>query len=185
MIQKLIIKIAKFLNKNNVSYMLIGGQAVLLYGGVRLTEDIDVVLGVDTNSLRKIKNILRQMGLVIPKNIDDSFVKKTNVLVGVDRITGIRIDFIFSFTPYERQALRRATRIKLNNYNVNFASCEDTIIHKMFARRPRDLEDIRILLAKNINRLDIGYTKRWLREFSKVVGSDLVKELDKILKSIR
>ena len=180
MIQKLITKIARHLDKNNIPYMLIGGQAVLLYGMVRLTEDIDITLGIDIDKLSLTKKLLKEIGLVIPKNIDDAFVKKTNVLVGIDKATGIRIDFIFSFTPYEKQALKRARKVRLNNYNVSFASCNDTIIHKIFAGRPRDLEDAGILLKKNMKTLDIAYIKKWLREFSDIAGHNLVKELEKI-----
>ena len=183
MIQKLITKIARHLDKENIPYMLIGGQAVLLYGMVRLTEDIDITLGVDTDKLNLMKKLLKEIKLVIPKNIDDAFIKKTNVLVGIDKATGIRIDFIFSFTPYEKQALKRARIVRLNNYNVSFASCEDTIIHKIFASRPRDLEDARILLKKNMKALDIAYIKKWLREFSDIARHNLVKELEKILNS--
>ncbi len=180
MIQKLIANIAKRLDKNKIPYMLIGGQAVLLYGLVRLTEDIDITLGVDIDKLDKMKSVLEGAGLVIPKNANDSFVRKTNVLVGVDKETGIRVDFIFSFTPYEKQALKRARKVKLNNYNVNFASCEDTVIHKMFAGRPRDLEDVRVLWEKNKKALDTAYIKKWLKEFSDIAASNLVKEFKKV-----
>ena len=33
--------------------MLIGGQAVLLYGEPRLTRDIDITLGVDVDKIRR------------------------------------------------------------------------------------------------------------------------------------
>ena len=39
MIKKLIKKIAKSLDKEGIPYMIIGGQAVLLYGRTRLTRD--------------------------------------------------------------------------------------------------------------------------------------------------
>ncbi len=183
MFQKLIVKIVKRLDRNSIPYMLIGGQAVLLYGIVRLTEDIDITLGVDIDKLNQMKKILKETGLAIPKSINDNFVKKTNVLVGIDKDTGIRVDFIFSFTPYEKQALKKARKVRLNNYKVNFASCEDTIIHKMFAARPRDLEDAKILLQKNIKGLDTLYIKKWLKEFSDIAGYDLVKAFKKTLNS--
>lgn len=181
MIKELIVNIAKQLDKNNIPYMLIGGQAVLLYGQLRLTEDIDITLGIDIDGLNKMKSILQEMGLVIPKNVEDSFVKKTNVLIGIDKETGIRIDFIFSFTPYEKQALKRAKKVKINNYNVSFASCEDTIIHKMFAGRARDSEDVRILWEKNKKALNIAYIKKWLKGFSAIAERDLVKGFIRII----
>jgi hypothetical protein len=41
-IENLIKKIAQLLDRRNISYMIIGGQAVLLYGRPRLTRDIDL-----------------------------------------------------------------------------------------------------------------------------------------------
>jgi len=74
------------------------------------------------------------------------------------------VDFIFSFTPYESQAIKRANKIKILGHEVCFASVEDLIIHKIFAGRPRDIEDVRVLMLKNQN-IDILYTERWLKEF--------------------
>jgi len=184
MIEKLIVKIAQALDKYKIPYMIIGGQAVLFYGGVRLTEDIDITLGIDIDKLNQMKKLLKEIGLITPKNINDDFTRKTNVLIGIDKATGIRVDFIFSFTPYERQALKRTKKVKLNNYNVKFASCEDVIIHKMFAGRPRDLEDAQVLLAKNFKRLDITYIKKWLKSFSKIIADTPVKEFKKMIKGV-
>lgn len=47
---------------------------------------------------------------------------------------------------------------------VSFASPEDIIVHKIFARRPRDLEDARGILLKNPG-LDRTYILQWLQEF--------------------
>ena len=47
-----------------------------------------------------------------------------------------------------------------------FATAEDVIVHKIFAGRPRDLEDVRSILLKNPD-LDRTYVRKWLREFEK------------------
>jgi predicted nucleotidyltransferase len=86
------------------------------------------------------------------------------VLPSLDESTGIRVDFIFSFTPYESQAIKRAKKVKILEYDVCFASVEDLIIHKVFAGRPRDIEDVRLVVLKNRN-IDISYIERWLKEF--------------------
>ena len=52
MFKKLLKKIANELNTNNIPYMVIGGQAVLLYGEPRLTKDIDITLGIGIDGLR-------------------------------------------------------------------------------------------------------------------------------------
>ncbi len=42
MFEHLLAKIATALNKAEIPYMVIGGQAVLLYGEPRLTKGIDI-----------------------------------------------------------------------------------------------------------------------------------------------
>jgi hypothetical protein len=39
--------------------MVIGGQAVLLYGEPRLTRNIDITLGIDVNELEKVKRVIQ------------------------------------------------------------------------------------------------------------------------------
>lgn len=84
----------------------------------------------------------------IPKDIE-SFVKETMVLPAIDESTGIRVDFIFSFTSYETEAIKRARKVTIMDEEVSFATPEDLIIHKTFAGRPRDLEYVRTVILKN------------------------------------
>lgn len=148
--------------------MVIGGQAVLLYGEPRLTKDIDITLGVNTDQLDAVLDIVREVSLQpLPQDIP-SFVKRTMVLPAQDENSGIRIDFIFSFTPYERQAIPRAKEVFFSGQQIRFAALEDLIIHKIFAGRPRDLEDVRILAVKNPG-LDRAYVEKWLKQFDRAL----------------
>jgi hypothetical protein len=54
MFQKLLKKIANELNTCNIPYMVIGGQAVLIYGEPRLTKDIDITLGIGINGPKEV-----------------------------------------------------------------------------------------------------------------------------------
>lgn len=144
--------------------MVIGGQAVLLYGEPRLTRDIDITLGVDSDHLDELLEIARDLMLQVLPDEVRKFVLQTMVLPCLHEATGIRVDFIFSFTPYETQAVQRANRIQIQGVEVCFASPEDVIIHKIFAGRPRDREDVRSILLRNDD-LDIPYIQSWLDEF--------------------
>ena len=104
---------------------------------------------------------------ILPSNIH-TFVKQTMVLPMKEKTTGIRIDFIFSYTPYEQQALQRVFKKKILNQEVCFASIEDLIIHKIFAQRPRDLEDVKSILIKN-PKIDTAYIRKWLMEFDQSI----------------
>jgi predicted nucleotidyltransferase len=179
---ELLARIACGLSGRNLPYMIIGGQAVLLYGEPRLTKDIDITLGVNVDRLDELLSLAKELSLTpIPEDIP-SFVQKTMVLPVLEKNTGIRVDFIFSFTPYKMQAIGRAKKIILSGQEVRFASLEDLILHKIFAGRPRDLEDVRTLILKNPGS-DVRYIRRWLKEFdASVQGKGFVKTFEKIIK---
>jgi hypothetical protein len=46
MFTQLLERIAHGLDERQIPYMVIGGQAVLIYGEPRLTRDIDITVGV-------------------------------------------------------------------------------------------------------------------------------------------
>jgi len=173
---KLIRRIAEALDQAKIPYMIIGGQAVLLYGRPRLTRDIDITLGIDTNEFAKLSEVCRRLELRILPESPSDFVQRTRVLPAEEPQSRIRMDFIFSFSEYERQAIDRAKRITMDAYPVRFASCEDILIHKMVAGRAVDIEDVRHLLAKNREQLDLTYLRRWLSEFGAIPEHEQIVE---------
>jgi hypothetical protein len=164
MFEEILSKIGKVFQRHGLPYMIIGGQAVLLYGEPRLTRDIDITLGVNIDRLDELLAVAQELALKpIPRDIQN-FVKETMVLPAIEETTGIRVDFIFSFSPYETQAFKRVNKISILNQEICFASPEDLIIHKIFSGRPRDLEDVRTVLLKNPH-IDFLYIDDWLKEF--------------------
>lgn len=179
MFERLLERIAKALESIGIPYMVIGGQAVLLYGEPRLTKDIDIALGVDLDRLADVLRLVRSIDLN-PLVDPDTFTKQTMVLPCADPGTGIRVDLIFSFTPYERQAMTRVRKVKVGETEIHFASVEDLIVHKMIAGRPRDLEDVKTVLVKNAN-ADLSYIRHWLSTFSAASGEDPVARFNQIV----
>ena len=184
MFQELMARIAASLNVRKIPYMIIGGQAVLLYGEPRLTRDIDVTLGTDVSRLSDVLRTAEDIGVTpLPDNMED-FVRRTMVLPTQHSETGIRVDFIFSFTPYEIEAIARGHKVSMAGQEVNFAQIEDLIIHKIFAGRPRDLEDVRSVLTRNPE-VDVDYIRRWLRQFDESVeGGSFTETFEEILSGL-
>jgi hypothetical protein len=173
MFGRLLARIASALARRKIPYMVIGGQAVLRYGEPRATKDIDITLGIGIEGLPSIKRIIDSLGLIYLVENPDEFARATMVVPAAEPASGVRVDFILSFSPYERQALRRTCPVKLEGTVVRFASLEDVVIHKIIAGRPRDIEDIESILLKN-PAFDAAYIKKWLREFEKTVGENLL-----------
>lgn len=182
MFTALLEKIALALDDAGIAYMVIGGQAVLLYGEPRLTKDIDITLGAGLDRLADVLTLAENAGLK-PLVPPDQFTRQTMVLPCEDPTTGIRVDFVFSFSPYERQALERVRKVRIGKADVRFASLEDVIIHKIIAGRPRDLEDVRAMLLKNPS-VDLVYTRRWLQGFSEALSEPFLDRFTEILRGI-
>jgi hypothetical protein len=103
-----------------------------------------------------------------------------------DPDTGIRVDFILSFSPYERDAIGRAVLVPLGEASVRFATADDLVIHKILAGRARDLDDARAILLKNPN-IDVAEVRRVLQDFQEGLesGSELTDRFDAIWDDVK
>lgn len=157
--------------------MLIGGQAVLLHGEPRLTHDIDITLAALPDRLPDLLEVCRYTGLsALPQNVEE-FVRRTFVLPTGAVDSAIRVDFIFSSTMYESEAIDRAEDVMMAGIPVPFATAEDLVLHKLFAARPRDLEDAAGVVRRKGHQLDWDYLRRWAREFAAVPGRETLPEM--------
>lgn len=179
MFERLLKRLARGLNQAGLQYMVIGGQAVLLYGEPRLTKDIDITIGADLNRLSEVRHFVETLGLRLLAD-PETFTRQTMVLPCQEPESGIRVDFIFSFTPYEQQALARVKTVKVGDTEVCFASLEDLVVHKMIAGRPRDLEDVTNVLRKNSS-ADLSYILHWLGEFSTAMNEPLLDGFNQLV----
>jgi len=179
MFQELLEKIALALEMREIPYMLIGGQAVLLYGEPRLTRGIDIILGMGPEQLSDVRDMVKGLGWKVLVEAPETFVRKTMVLPCLEPEMGIRVDLIFSSSPYEREAMERVRRVPIGRAQVRFASIEDLIIHKIIAGRQRDLEDVKSVLIKNPG-VDVTYIRRWLAPFEEILLEPLLKRFDEI-----
>ena len=184
MFQTLLEKLALSLEKRKIAYMIIGGQAVLLYGDPRLTRDIDITIGLGPDEISDINEVIDELNYKILVDSPGSFVVKTNVLPCSEPETGIRIDFIFSYSEYEKQALKKVNIINIGKAEVCFASVEDIVIHKIIAGRARDIEDVKNILIKN-NNIDREYIINWLGQFDASLSQSFLLSFEDVWRASR
>ena len=179
MFQQLLARLAGEFDVRQLPYMVIGGQAVLVHGEPRLTRDIDVTIGATPDALEDVLGAVRHVGLKpLVENLHE-FVRDTWVLPCGDIQSGIRVDLMFSFTAFEREAMNRAVPVHMDNRTVRVATAEDLVILKILAARPRDLEDARTVLLKN-PALDHSYVTRCLTELEADTGQPLLERLQQL-----
>ena len=182
MLTDLLKKVANQFNINKIPYMVIGGQALLLYSQPRFTNDIDITLGLDIDNVDYIIQITDKINLKpLPDNPSD-FVNQTMVLPMVDTETERRVDLIFSFTEYENDAISRANRYEIDNIQISYASPEDLIVMKIISGRQIDLEDVKNILLQNPH-LNKNLIINILNEFGKFLNIDFTDTFIKIVNS--
>ncbi|MGA2062152.1 MAG: nucleotidyl transferase AbiEii/AbiGii toxin family protein [Thermoguttaceae bacterium] len=183
MFESLLKKLALGLEQESVPYMIFGGQAVLLYGEPRITRDIDVTLGLDAAQPEPILRLIKLLRLIVLVDEVEDFLRQTFVLPVLDPESNIRIDFVFSLSEFERQAIKRSKQVAIGNVKIRFVSLEDLIILKIFAGRPRDLEDVKSLIKKNPG-FDRSFVETSLQDFDSELDIHCLHSFNQIMQEL-
>jgi hypothetical protein len=146
--------LAKWLDKQSIPYMVIGGYAVTVWGEPRFTRDLDVTVSVPAERLNAVVESLCSDFTVL---VSDPlrFVNDTRVLPMMVR--SVPVDMVFALLPYEEDAIARSREITLASGRIQVCSPEDLILHKIVSHRPRDHEDIEGVFRYRHSELDYGY----------------------------
>jgi predicted nucleotidyltransferase len=132
----------KYLNKNRVRYLLIGGWAVGIHSNPRLTIDINFLIGVDDKNIEKLISALKDFGI---KNVPPEFFKIEDNTFRIGR-SPLRIDILNMALGIEfEKCYKRKQIVKLDGILVKLISRNDLIASKLAAHREKDLADVREL----------------------------------------
>ena len=173
-------RIAAAMTAAHVRYMVIGGQAVLHYGQSRLTEDIDITIGLGIDDWWRADALMRGAGFV-PRVADyETVAVEGSILLLADRTTSIRVDAALAGSSFEEAAFARVIFHRIGSTDIAFVSPEDLVIQKIVAGRERDHDDLRRLLRKQKS-LDLVHIERWLHDFGAALDRDLLAEFKRLV----
>lgn len=149
------------LDRAGIRYCLVGGVAVNLHGVPRLTYDVDLVVAVDPESLRTVRQTLEALGLRcrVPVELESlgvdgerarlkqeknlhavTFTDPNNPLHEVDILVSPDVDI--------SEIIDRAETLDADGLPFRVASLRDLIAMKRIAGRDQDLSD-----AEHLERL--------------------------------
>ena len=154
-------------------YALIGGLALAPYNVIRATQDIDLL--VDLESADVIERALATLGYRSLHRSKDA----ANYVRGNERV-----DFLYAHRPAANRLLADARTLVTSLGALRVISSEGLIGFKLQGltndpRRTQDLEDIRALLRANRERLDMVQVREYFRLFDREsLLNDLLRELD-------
>src|SRR5699024_760308 len=163
--------------------MIIGGYAVLYHGHARFTEDIDIVVGVDASYLENILEAVSGKFLSRTENTK-AFVRQTNVLPLLEAEDEVRVDLIFSFLEFERNAIIRSDKTSIEQQTINIVKAEDLIVYKILAGRARDIDDIESILDHKKGKINIAQVTANIMDLSTALADDsLIAKWEEIYSS--
>jgi len=181
-IAELLAELAAALGRLERRWYLFGAQAVVLWGRPRTSLDIDVTVELGVDETPRLVRALGEAGLElrIHTGIDD-FVRRTRVLPFLHAASGVPVDVVLAGPGLEERFFERARIVRIGGADVPVLCPEDLVVTKILAGRPKDLEDVRGILAERVNSLDLPAIRSTLRELEEALGqSDLLPALERL-----
>ncbi len=128
------LEIIRLLEKAKIPYCLIGGVAVLMYGGRASTLDLDFYIVA-----RHRKRLIRAIETI------GATIEARGEFQYKGSFRGFRFDVLIADRWVGLPAIKRAKKQTFGNTSLNIATAEDVIIMKTLADRPIDRRDIQEL----------------------------------------
>lgn len=169
--ETLIARIAKILYKLNIPYFITGGYAVSVWGRLRATFDVDVVVEMAHPHVAQLARELKKLGKAV--YVDEAMMRSALLMRGEFNIihgeSGIKIDF---FIPQDTERLqhelKRAKTRMIKGQRVYFISPEDLILSKLrwynLGGGEHHLEDAASVIKRMGSKLYYPYLKAQAKE---------------------
>jgi Nucleotidyltransferase of unknown function (DUF6036) len=170
-----------WLREAQVPGVVIGGIAASLLGRPRVTKDIDLLISADPDRWPALVD--RGARFRLEPRISDAveFARRSRMLLLRHQPSKLDVDVTVAGLPFEEEALRRPVMVEVGGLQLPVASPEDLIVMKSVAHRPQDVTDVEGLLDRYTD-LDLDRVKDQLREFSAVLGPEILDDFLKLLR---
>lgn len=160
-------EIQQTLQEKSWPFCFIGGLAVMRWGEIRMTQDIDLCLLCGFgNEDRYIDELLpRYSGRLSDA---DAFARTNRVLL-LYASNNVPVDVSLSGLVFEEEMIRRASPFAFDtDSSLLTCSAEDLVVLKAFAERDKDWADIESIILKQGDRLDLDYIVKQLTPFCEI-----------------
>ena len=146
----------QFIQEEGWPFCFIGGLAVIRWGKVRMTQDVDLsLLSGFGNEEVYVDALLSRFRSRISNAKDFALTNRVLLLLASN---GVAVDISLAGLPFEQEMIERATSFSYSpDCSLITCSAEDLIILKAFAARTKDWTDIEGILIRQDPGLDFNY----------------------------
>jgi hypothetical protein len=166
---ELLQKIVEALDRLEISYLITGSVAAMAYGEPRLTNDIDIVAGIDERHVAGLLAAFPPEEFYLSEEMIREAIHRRLQFTIIHPASGLKIDIIVrKDTPFDESRFSRIRRIRpAESYFANFAAPEDIIVMKMKyyleGGSEKHLRDITGILKISREEVDMAYIELWSR----------------------
>ena len=158
-------KIANILQTLKIPYLVTGGAAVVVWGRPRFTADVDVIVELREDQVKRLVDVLVKEGYVDEDAVREA-LKYESEFNFIDEATGVKVDFwILKDDAFNKSRLKRRVAQDIFGQKIYFISAEDLILIKLLwfeeSKSTRHLEDIQSIFDFTKDQLDFDYLKKW------------------------
>jgi len=179
---ELLAALSRILKARKLRWYVFGAQAAIAYGSPRVTLDVDVTVVVDSGRVPPLLAALRKARFRPRVDDVEAFLARTRVLPLWFEKTRMPLDLVVARDALELAFAERSREIDVGGLTVPVICPEDLIVAKLFAGRPRDLDDVRAVIFTQRNTLDVKHVRRLLGELDAAEDrSELLPRFEQLL----
>jgi hypothetical protein len=150
-----------------IPYLITGSVASMAYGEPRLTNDIDLVAGIESQHIAALVEAFPAPTFFLSDEAIRAAIAHQTQCNIIHPASGLKVDVIVRRdTPFDRSRFARARTLRpTESYPAAFASAEDVIIKKMEYYKEggseKHLRDITGMLTISGSEIDQHYIGEW------------------------
>lgn len=170
---------ARLIERLGYPAAIIGAVAVIAHGFPRATADIDLAVAAPPGDLERLIASARAVGF--RPRIDDAVeFARMNAVLLLEHESGFPLDLTLATQEFEERALTQRVTRTIGETAIEVAPLGAMLVYKMVASRPKDLEDVRALIATG-QAFDRNEVERTLAEFDAILETDRLNEFRRLL----
>lgn len=168
---EVLLALAGLFGRRGLSWYLSDARAIALWGRPATGTEVDVTVALGALAPADLVRDLATAGFTLRLgSAFAEFVERHRLVPVVHEASGIPVDIVLAGSSLEEIFLERAVPVLVAGRPIPVISPEDLVVTKVLAGRPKDLEEIRGILATQGGKLDRERVRETLSALEQALG---------------